>query len=44
METMVENLFPYYRSMSQEQKFIFLLSHSHPQVNHSVSSFIYHAQ
>ena len=43
METMVDNLFPYYRSMSQEKKFIFLLSHSHPQVNHSVPSFIYHS-
>ena len=40
METTVENHFPFYRFMSQEQKFIFLLSHTHPQVNHSVSSFI----
>ena len=43
MEKAVSKLFPQYTFMSVEQKFVFLLSHSHPQINNSVAAYIHNA-
>ena len=40
MEKAVSKVFPQYTFMSVEQKFVFLLSHSHPQINNSVAAYI----
>ena len=41
MEKAVSKLFPQYTFMSVEQKFVFLLSHSYPQINNSVAAYMY---
>ena len=43
MKKAISKLFPQYTFMSVEQKFVFLLSHSHPQINNSVAAYIHNA-
>ena len=43
METAISKLFPQYIFMSVKQKFVFLLSYSHPQINNSVAAYIHNA-